>query len=336
MKKIYMDFEMNMPSSKGKRESLKAEIIAIGAVKYDTRTGEMEKFKSLIKPITNQEVYPHIEELTHITTKDLIKAPSYEQVMRDFKSWLGIFTEIEGIYTFGNLDLTCFNYTDKLSSQKNNHPRFLNNIRNLFVDIKDKYINYGIKCMNYISLKNLLNSANVEFRGDAHDPLYDAYNLYILDEILEKNEKIRNLLIIQDFVKPPFKTLNEEIEGYFEEYKQYLYNQKGDFDIECLSIEIIKTVKQYIYSNKKINVYDMDSIRDMTRKLDIIDKLKGIKEGYFYILENLYLDMMELLEDALLCKLTQTEYEEEILNIMDLFDEDLQMENIIEVATDIT
>ena len=223
MKKIYMDFEMNMPNSKGKRDGLKAEIIAIGAVKYDTKTGKIDKFKSLIKPVTNQEVYPHIEELTHITTEDLLNAPTYEQVMRDFKSWLGLFTDIEGIYTFGNLDLTCFNYTDRISSQKNNHPRFLNNIRELFVDIKDKYINYGIKCMNYVSLKNLLNYANLEFSGDAHDPLYDAYNLYILDDVLEKNEKIRNLLIIQDFMKPPFITLNEELESRFEDYKEYLY-----------------------------------------------------------------------------------------------------------------
>ncbi|MEG0050652.1 MAG: 3'-5' exonuclease [Terrisporobacter sp.] len=336
MKKIYMDFEMNMPNSKGKRDGFKAELIAIGAIKYDTRTGEMKKFKSLIKPVTDQEVYPHIEELTHITTKDLINAPTYEQVMRDFKSWLGIFTEIEGIYTFGNLDLTCFNYTDRISSKKNNHPRFLSNIRELFVDIKDKYINYGIKCMNYVSLKNLLNYANVEFSGDAHDPLYDAYNLYILDETLEHNDKIRNLLIIQDFIKAPFTTFDEELESRFEEYKEYLYNQKGEFDINCLSTEIINIIRLYILSIRKINVHDIDVIRDIIRKVDVMDKLKDVKEGYFYVLENLYLDLMELLGDALLYKLSQGEYEDEIENILDLFNEDLQMENITEVATDIT
>lgn len=99
--------------------------------------------------------------------------------MRKFKKWLGKIYQIEGIYTFGNLDLMCFNNTDKKSSNKYNHPRFVNNIKNLFVDIKDKYINYGIRCINYVSLKNLLDCANVEFYGDAHDPLYDAYNLFI-------------------------------------------------------------------------------------------------------------------------------------------------------------
>lgn len=336
LKKVYMDFEMNMPNSKGKREGFKAEIIAIGAIKYDTKTGKIDKFKSLIKPVTDQEVFPHIEELTHISTKDLEDAPTYEHVMRDFKSWLGIFTDIEGIYTFGNLDLTCFNYTDRLSSQKNNHPRFLNNIRDLFVDIKDKYINRGIKCMNYVSLKNLLEYANVKFCGDAHDPLYDAYNLYILDKVLEENDKIKDLLIINDFLKSPFTILNEELEDRFEEYRQYLYNNSGEFDIYCLSLEIIKTIKIYLTSLKKFNVHDIDIIRDISKKIDTLDKLKDIKEGYFYVLDNLYLDMKELLDDALLYKLNQDEYEEEIENILDLFNEDLQMENITEVATDIT
>lgn len=331
-----MDFEMNMPSSKNKRESFKAEIIAIGAIKYDIKSGKIDRFKSLIKPVTNQEVFPHIEELTHITTKDLKSAPTYENVMRDFKTWLGIYTDIEGIYTFGNLDLTCFNYTDKLSSQKNNHPRFLNNIRNLFVDIKEKYINYGIKCINYVSLKNLLEYANVKFYGDAHDPLYDAYNLYILDKVLEENNKIRNLLIIYDFLKPPFNSLNEDLENRFEEYRQYLYNQSGEFDIYCISLEIIKTINIYLASIKKIDIHDTDTLRDISKKLECIDKLKDIKEGYFYILDNLYLDLKELLDDSLLYKLKQEEYEEEICNIIDLFKEDLEMENITEVATDIT
>lgn len=336
LKKIYMDFEMNMPSSKSKREGFKAEIIAIGAIKYDTKSGKIDKFKSLIKPVTNQEVFPHIEELTHITTKDLETAPTYENVMRDFKSWLGIYSDIEGIYTFGNLDLTCFNYTDRLSSQKNNHPRFLNNIKNLFVDIKDKYINYGMKCMNYVSLKNLLEYANVKFCGDAHDPLYDAYNLYILDKVLEENDRIRNLLIIHDFLKPPFTALNEDLENRFEEYRQYLYNQNGEFDIYCISLEIIKTIKLYLLSIKEINVHEIDIIRDVSKKLESLDKLKDIKEGYFYVLDNLYLDMKELLDDALLYKLNQQEYEEEVDNIIDLFNEDLEVENITEVATDIT
>ena len=317
-----------MASAKTKRDMLDADIIAIGAIQYDTKTGEIEEFKSLIKPITNPNIYPHIEELTQITQDDLNNAPTYEEVMRKFKKWLGTFSQIEGIYTFGNLDFTCFNNTDKKSSQKYNHPRFINNIKNLFIDIKDKYISYGIRCMNYVSLKNLLSSANIEFKGDAHDPLYDAYNLFILDKTLEKDENIRNILTIQDIIRQPFIQVNEELEEAFEKYKKYFYKNEGSYSEDNISIEILKTIRLYTSSIKDIDIYNIDMIRDISRKLDMIDKLKDIKIGYFYLLQNLYFDMNDLLNDLMLYKLNQNEYEEEIENIINLFEEDLSYENI--------
>lgn len=317
-----------MPNGKTKKDLLKADLIAIGAIKYDINTGSIEKFKSLIKPIISTQVYPHIEELTQITSQDLEDAPSYEEVMRNFKQWLGLYSEIEGIYTFGNLDLTCLNNTDKISSQKYDHPRFINNIRNLFVDIKEKYLDYGIRCMNYISLKNLLNYANLEFSGDAHDPLNDAYNLYVLDEKLENDESIRDILIIQDIMKPPFNAINQSLEDRFEDYKSYFYNNQGDYNINELSLEIIKTISQYIISIKDIEINNIEVLRDINRKLDTVNKIKDIQEGYFYLLENVYFDMKDLIEDLLLYKLHKDEYIEEIDNILDLFIEDLRKENI--------
>lgn len=328
MKRVYIDFEMNMPSARNKRDMLNADIIAIGAIQYDTDTGNIEEFKSLIKPVTNQEIYPHIEELTHIKQEDVKDAPTYEEVMRKFKKWLGTFSQIEGIYTFGNLDLTCFNNTDKKSAQKNNHPRFINNIKGLFVDIKDKYLDCGIKCMNYVSLKNLLECANVEFKGDVHDPLYDAYNLYVLDEILEKNEGIRNILIIKDFIRSPFITLNENLEKVFNEYKNIYYKNPKEASKPDISIEVIKTVYLYLESINNIDIYNIDIIRDISRKMDTIDKLKDIRTGYFYILENVYFDMKDLIEDLMLYKLSQEEYVEEINSIINLFFDDLKYEEI--------
>lgn len=329
MKKIYIDFEMNMPNSKGKREKLNADIIAIGAVKYDDNTGKIEKFKSLIKPIITKEVYPHIEELTKITSEDLRQAPSYEYVMREFKIWLGTFSEIEGIYTFGNLDLACFSNIDKISSQKNKHPRFLNNIRSLFVDIKDKYLDYGIRCVNYISLKNLLSIANIEFSGEAHDPLDDAYNLFLLDNVLDSNQSIRDLLIIQDIIKPPFINLDLDLEYKFENYKENFYKNKGNYSMDSISIEIIKVIRLYIISLLDIDIYNVDNLKDISKKLNVIEKLNNIKGGYFYILENLYYDTIDLLEDLMYYKLNPEEYKKEIHTIIELLDEDLSLDEIL-------
>lgn len=338
MKKIYMDFEMNMNNTKNKRQGFKADLIAIGAIKYDTKTKKIEKFKSLIKPILTKTVYPHIEELTHITTEDLEEAPSYESVMRKFKHWLGDFDEIEGIYTFGNLDLTCFKNTDRISSQKNNHPRFLNNIQSFFVDIKEKYLKYGIKCMNYISLTNLLELSNMKFSGDAHDPLYDAYNLHILDEILEENQDIRNYLIIQDINKIPYNQIESDIEQKIKSYENYLYHNQGKYTIDELSIDILSIVGKYVYSLRTVKIKNVDIVNDIIKRLDTVDKLRYIKDGYFFLLNNFYLDLMDLYKDALLYKLSQEEYEDEMNNILDLFIEDMEYEDIyldikIEVQT---
>lgn len=110
--------------------------------------------------------------------------------MRKFKKWFGIFFDIKGIYIFGNLDLICFNNIDMRSVKKNNYLRFVNNIRDLFVDIKEKYINCGMRCMNYILLKNLFEFVNLEFSGDVYDLLNDVYNLFILDEVIINNVDI--------------------------------------------------------------------------------------------------------------------------------------------------
>ncbi|MEG1310379.1 MAG: hypothetical protein RSD47_00085 [Romboutsia sp.] len=50
MKKVYINFEMNMPNSRNKKDILNVDIIAIGVIQYDTDTGEIDEFKSLIKP----------------------------------------------------------------------------------------------------------------------------------------------------------------------------------------------------------------------------------------------------------------------------------------------
>lgn len=328
MIKVYVDFEMNMDNSKGKKDIQESDIIAIGAIKYNTKTGYIEEFKSLIKPISTELIYPHIEQLTHIKQKDIDNAPMYEEVMRKFKKWLGDYSIIEGIYTFGNLDYTCFNNTDKKSSIKYNHPRFINNIKNLFIDIKDKYMNYGIKCVNYVSLKNLLMHVNIEFEGEAHDPLNDAYNLFILDKNLENNKRLRELLIIRDFIKPPFTILNPELEYKFELYQTNVHNGNNRYNEDDISKEILSTIRKYVASIKNIDVYNIEDLKDISKKLSVLDKIKNIEEGYFYLVNNIYFDLEDLLEDLMLYRVNKEEYREEIENILDLFDKELLEEEI--------
>lgn len=328
MKKVYIDFEMNMPISKCRKDILNADLIAIGAVMYDEITKETNTFKSLIKTINNQEIYEHIQELTGINDKDMENAPTYEQVMREFKKWLGNLNNIKGIYTFGNLDLTCFTHTDRRSAQKYNHPRFITNIKDMFIDLKDKYMSHGIKCINYISLKNLLEYANIEFNGHVHDPLDDAYNLLVLDKVLSEDKDLQELFIIKDSIKPPFTDINPEIESYFESYRKALNENNVQNELNELSIEILKTFRDYLVSIKNIDINSIDDLRDVNRKVNVFDKIKDIDKGYFDLLIDVYWDMVELIEDLLLYKLNYEEYQFQLQRIIDWYEEDMKSENI--------
>ena len=113
--------------------------------------------------------------------------------------------------------------------------------------------------------------------------------------------------MIKDIVRPPFTVINENLEYIFEEYRINLYGNNSEKIHKDISIEIL---------------------RDINRKLEVINNLKDLKVGYFFLLENLYFDMKDLFDDLMLYKVTTTEYKEEIENIILLFNEDLLYEGI--------
>ena len=135
-------------------------------------------------------------------------------------------------------------------------------------------------------------------------------------------------MIIQDINKSPYNQIDDEIEAKIKDYEKYLYHKEGNYNIDDLSIDILSIVGRYVYSTRKIKVRNIDIVKDIIKKLDTVDKLRNIKDSYFYVLNNFYLDLMDLYEDALLYNLSQEEYEDEMNNILDLFIEDMEYENI--------
>ena len=83
-----------------------------------------------------------------------------------------------------------------------------------------------------------------------------------------------------------------------------------------ISIEVLSTVLDYIQSIKDIDIYNIEILRDINKKLETINNLKDINVGYFFLLENLYFDMKDLLNDLMLYKVNVEEYREEIDNII--------------------
>ena len=95
-----------------------------------------------------------------------------------------------------------------------------------------------------------------------------------------------------------------------------------------MSIEVLKTLKYYIETLVDVDIYNIEILKDIEKKLYTFEKLIGLRQGYFFLIENIYLDMKDLLEDLMYYRLNQSEYEKELKNILDLFEEDMAYENI--------
>ncbi|MFR3499360.1 MAG: exonuclease, partial [Paraclostridium bifermentans] len=76
------------------------------------------------------------------------------------------------------------------------------------------------------------------------------------------------------------------------------------------------------------DIYNIEYIKDVSKKLLTFKNLIDISEGYFYLLENVYLDMMELMEDLSYYKLGQDQYKQELTQILELFEQDLEEEKL--------
>lgn len=75
-------------------------MIEIGAVKLFP-DGTRETFSQLIKPYKFKKLNRHIQALTGITTEHLLDAPSFKEVILQFKHWCGN----DGVFlTFGEFD----------------------------------------------------------------------------------------------------------------------------------------------------------------------------------------------------------------------------------------
>ena len=70
---FYIDFEATQPEN---------EIIAIGAVAENGAT-----FHSLVKPQFSS-ISKYVSDLTHITAEDLEKAPTVNEILIQFDSWI--------------------------------------------------------------------------------------------------------------------------------------------------------------------------------------------------------------------------------------------------------
>lgn len=164
----------------------KQRIIEIGAIKW-LPNGEVEQFTRMIKPTKFKKLSTYIQNLTGITTEEVIEGDLFSKVMKDFKVWCGknpIFV------TFGEFDRKILEWEfDSIQLNKD----FLYPI----VDFQQKYmIEQNVK--DQPSLVHLLTDLEIPVENH-HRALADAYSLMKVFEALD-GESIIEKQQTNDFI----------------------------------------------------------------------------------------------------------------------------------------
>jgi len=165
---IFFDFEM-LCSNKGMPfEDMEA--IRLGAVKYNIETEDIEFFDRYIQPTKRVSLSRFCTELTGIKDTDLVGASNFKNVFEDFLTWIGGIKKSR-FFSWSTSDLSRL----KIDAEK--HEISLATIKKIeqrYVDFQAIFTKRVSK--NNVSVENGLALYNLQFEGEKHNPMYDAYN----------------------------------------------------------------------------------------------------------------------------------------------------------------
>jgi inhibitor of KinA sporulation pathway (predicted exonuclease) len=165
---IFFDFEMKCDDRGMAYEDMEA--IRLGAVKYDLDTQQISYFDRYIQPETPWPLSNFCKELTGITDEDLKIADSFPNIFKEFLYWIGGVKKSR-FFSWSKSDMSRL----KMDSERHGLPAVtMEKIESRYVDFQETFTRHVSK--DHLSVENALGIYGVEFKGDAHNPMYDAYN----------------------------------------------------------------------------------------------------------------------------------------------------------------
>ena len=189
---VIVDFEMNL-IAKEQKEAKKIcgyEIIEIGAVVLDEQLVVMGEFKTLVKPQYNKVIYPRYESLTGISTNMVAGAPGFDIAYEMFINWCESYGDDYEIYAWSENDYNQLVSEMKLKGYANEKMK---KPLARWYDFQKEYMDkLGLE--KVLSLEKAVNYAGMEFKGKAHDALWDAKNTAELFAIVRDEEECNKVL----------------------------------------------------------------------------------------------------------------------------------------------
>lgn len=168
----FFDVEMNCVD---KKDNVLGywEIVSIGFVKYNVENASVDKFYTVIKPKVQKILSERCMCITGLTQEEVDMGIDFKVAMSLIQKWLGNGKTV--FMSWGREDIKALKCNSRLSTNEN---EFINQIRNNYVDFQKEYSYYYEKMNQVVSLTKSLDSLGMNFVGEKHNALSDAYNLY--------------------------------------------------------------------------------------------------------------------------------------------------------------
>lgn len=182
--KIVLDFEFNPISVQEAKAIAQHEIIEIGAVKVGSDNKIVDKFQRYIKPRYNT-VVPKITTLTGITDEMLAESGSFEEVIEEFRSWIG--EERFRIYSWSGTDRNVLE--SEIILKLGEDSEYYDYFCGRWIDLQKIYQRI-MGFQKNMGLSNALGTLKVCFEGKEHGALADAINTAEVMKTLYDKERI--------------------------------------------------------------------------------------------------------------------------------------------------
>ncbi|QGQ45275.1 3'-5' exonuclease [Metabacillus sediminilitoris] len=221
---IFFDFEM-LCSDNGMAYDM-MEAIRLGAVKYDLETESITYFDRYIRPENQEPLSDFCKALTGIDDQDLVGANDFATVFEEFLAWVGGIKKSQ-YFSWSPSDLTRL----KIDAEKHEIPlRTITKIEKRYIDFQAVFKKRVAN--NNVSVEDALALYGLEFSGEKHHPMYDAYNtLRIYLQFLHEPVQ-SDLIMLKQFI------LEDELTSFEKEHLNQILAAHIKFDINLLVNQI--------------------------------------------------------------------------------------------------
>ncbi len=159
------------------------EVISVGLIIADSTFKIKEEYYTPVSPKYNPILTKYCRELTGLTQKDILGAPSFESAFQDIEVLLQKYN-ITALYVWGNDRVTLEDGIRK------NHPLLSKKIRRTVAKVTDITKKITSRTFGYsmtVSLSDMKYVCNMEHKI-SHNALEDARDLYEITKTVIKNE----------------------------------------------------------------------------------------------------------------------------------------------------